>query len=473
MAKPKLIVVGDLLLDHYLWGTCERISPEAPVQIVDIQSQAVRLGGAGNVVNNLCEFGAHVVVIGVVGSDADAEQIKSMLVHSNVKAHIFTEPTRKTTKKTRIIASNQQVVRYDVESRNEINPETESAIISTFKKNLDKTDVVLLSDYGKGIFTEKLTQELIRLSNDAGVKVLIDPKGLDYSKYSNAYLLTPNKKEASLATGLVINSHNEIEQAIVALKKNFNLTASIITLSENGIALYDKDFTIISATSLEVFDVTGAGDTVLAAIGYQLAIGSDLLYSVRFANLAAGVVVGKIGSATASLEEIFEHESQLKTHKLYKKIKSLEQIENICNSLREKNKKIVFTNGCFDLLHRGHVSYLNEAKMFGDVLIVGVNADSSVKRLKGNDRPINDQSDRALILSALECVDYVVIFHEDTPYDLIKAIGPDVLVKGGDYENKTIIGSDLAPEVKIIPFVKGKSTTTIIDVISKDGKDTK
>ena len=381
--------------------------------------------------------------------------------------YLITQKDRITSKKSRIIASHQQVARYDRESTDEINSESQEKILEYFKKVVNNYDNVLLSDYGKGVLTYDLTQSLIKISNENNKKVLIDPKGLDYSKYSGAFLLTPNKKEAGEATGINIIDDASLSHCIKQLKNECSLGISLITLSEQGVAIYDDDLRTHPTVAREVFDVTGAGDTVLASLGFSLACGYDIDDAVKFSNLAAGVVVGKIGSATATLNEIIEYESSLNKSTSDEHIKTFDEIKDLAIDLKNRGKKIVFTNGCFDILHVGHVKYLEEAKSFGDVLILGLNSDKSVTVLKGEGRPINPQLDRAYILAALEPVDYVVIFSEDTPYDLIKLIKPHTLVKGGDYEDKEVAGQDLADELKLVQFVDGKSTTKTIERILK------
>lgn len=470
MKKPKILVIGDLMIDHYLWGSCERISPEAPVQVVDIKKETTVLGGAGNVINNLIALDCEVFVLSAIGDDATGDELSKMLLLAGAKSLLAVEQNRKTSKKSRIIAAHQQVVRYDNESKNDVQEQTQNHIIEKFKNLIGDVDVVLLSDYGKGVLAKNLCEKLIKIANEHNKKVLVDPKGEDYSKYKNAYLLTPNKKEASIATKIKINNEADLLQAIAKLKNELNLGVSVVTLSEDGIAIFDDKLTVIPTAAREVFDVTGAGDTVLAALGYMTALANNIYESVEFANLAAGVVVAKIGSATATLDEIEEYKSSLHKSPLEDSIKTHEQIEKISTFLKEKNKKVVFTNGCFDILHRGHVEYLKTARSFGDALILGLNSDASVRKLKGPSRPINNQFDRAIVLSALESVDFVVIFDEETPYELIKLIKPDILVKGGDYEGKEVVGSDVAKEVKLVTFVDGKSTTTIINKINnKDG----
>jgi len=466
--SPKILVVGDLMIDHYLWGSCKRISPEAPVQVINVDNENSVLGGSGNVINNLKALGAQVDIISIIGGCEISNELKELLTDIKVNAkYLITQKDRITSKKTRIIASQQQVVRYDRESTDEINRESQDKILESCKKIVTNYDAVLLSDYGKGVLTPKLTQSLISIANKNNKKVLVDPKGLDYSKYKGAYLLTPNKKEASEATQINIKDDESLTKAIIQLKTNCNLSVSLITLSEQGVAIYDNKLRTYPTVAREVFDVTGAGDTVLASLGFALACDYKIDDAVEFANLAAGVVVSKIGSATATLNEIIEYESSLNKSSSDAHIKTTYEIIALSKDLKARDKKIVFTNGCFDILHTGHVRYLETAKSYGDVLILGLNSDRSVTTLKGKGRPINTQLDRAYILAALEAVDYVVIFDEDTPYDLIKAIRPHALVKGGDYEGKEVVGQDIADELKLVQFVDGKSTTKTIEKIQK------
>ena len=463
---PKILVAGDLMIDHYLWGKCERISPEAPVQVVNVGNETKLLGGAGNVVHNLIALGAEVDVISVIGGCEISNELKALLKDINVRPdYLIEQKDRITSKKSRIIASQQQVVRYDRESVDPISKNSQDSLLSIYKKILNHYDVVLLSDYGKGVLTSELTQMLIKIAKKNNIKVLVDPKGLNYSKYAGAYLLTPNKKEASEATQININSNESLLQAITELKKLCHLNVSLITLSEQGVAIFDNSLRVHPTVAREVFDVTGAGDTVLASLGFALSCGYEIDQAVEFANLAAGVVVSKIGSATATLDEIIEYQSSLHQSTSDVHIKTWDEIQLLSKKLKTNGKKLVFTNGCFDLLHTGHVRYLETAKSYGDVLILGLNSDRSVNALKGNSRPINNQQDRAYILAALDAVDYVVIFDEDTPYDLIKKIRPHILVKGGDYKGKNVVGHDLVDELKLVQFVEGKSTTETIKQI--------
>ena len=464
--NPKILVIGDLMIDHYLWGSCKRISPEAPVQVINVDSETSVLGGAGNVVNNLNSLGAMTDVISVIGECDVSKKIKKLLLSINVGTDLLIKQKgRIASKKNRIIADHQQVVRYDRESKENINDESQLAIIKSFKSIVDNYDVILLSDYGKGVLTYDLTQSLINIANKKNKKVLVDPKGIDYSKYYGSFLLTPNKKEASEATQISIKDDKSLEKALLKIKKICKLEVSVITLSEMGIAVFDNNLRIHPTLAKEVFDVTGAGDTVLASLAVAIASNKNIDEAIQFANLASGVVVGKIGSATASINEIIEYESSLKKSSSDKHIKTQDEITMLVQELKLKGKKIIFTNGCFDILHIGHIKYLEKAKSFGDVLILGLNSDISVKNIKGENRPINSQIDRAYILASLEVVDYLVIFNEDTPYELIKSIEPDILVKGGDYEGIDVIGQDIVKELKLVKFIDGKSTSKTIEQI--------
>lgn len=465
---PHILVIGDLMIDHYLWGGCERISPEAPVQVVDIARETTVLGGAGNVINNLVALGAKVSVAGVIGDDDNGKELLSMLSSIGASSKgLILQHGRKTSKKSRVIASNQQILRYDQESKEAIDKASERAIVSYVIDVIDSCDIIILSDYGKGVITDAVAGGVIAAAKAASKKVLVDPKGKDYRKYRGAYLLTPNKKEASEATGIAINDEKSLQKALLSLKETCLLECSMITLSEDGIAIYDKSMRRFPTVAKEVYDVTGAGDTVIASLSFALSCGYTIDEAAPFANHAAAVVVGKIGSATVTLGEIEAYESSLHQSTSDMHIKTKEEIYVLADRLRKEGKKVVFTNGCFDILHVGHVKYLQEAKSYGDILIVGLNSDSSVRELKGPTRPVNTEADRAYILAALESVDYVVMFSEETPHELIKNIAPDILVKGGDYEGKSVVGAEFAGELRLVQFVDGKSTTATIARINE------
>jgi D-beta-D-heptose 7-phosphate kinase/D-beta-D-heptose 1-phosphate adenosyltransferase len=465
--KPHIAVIGDLMIDEYIWGNCDRISPEAPVQIVSVNNESAVLGGAGNVLSNLCALDAQVSLYSVIGDDSNAPLLQS-LIDALALTHttLIGEANRITTKKSRIMASGQQVLRFDDETITPIALGSQGSLFEALQKNLASYDAILLSDYGKGVLTSNLCKDIISHANALNIPVLVDPKGTDYSKYKNATLLTPNKKEASLASNIEIKDEASLSKALHYFKDTLALEYAIITLSEDGIGLLDYEVKNIPTVAREVFDVTGAGDTVLASLGVALASGIDIVSACKFANKAAAVVVAKVGSATATLNEVEEYEHSLNKGQAESKIKDFIQIKRISKRLKEQKRKIGFTNGCFDILHRGHASYLEKAKALGDVLILGLNSDESISRLKGENRPINTLEDRAFLLAALESVDYVIPFTEDTPYELIQNIIPHTLVKGADYEGKEVIGSDIADEVILIEFVEGKSTSNIIEKIS-------
>jgi len=464
--KPNIAVIGDLMIDEYIWGACERISPEAPVQVVSVKRESAVLGGAGNVLSNLVSLDAQVSLYSVIGDDSNASLLQELITKLKlIHTTLITESHRVTTKKSRVIASGQQVLRFDDETTDAIALGSQIKVFEALQKNLSSYDAILLSDYGKGVLTPNLCADIISHANALNIPVLVDPKGLDYSKYKGATLLTPNKKEASLASHIDIKDAHSLSQALHFFKDSLDLKYALITLSEDGIGLLDSSVKNIPTVAREVFDVTGAGDTVLASLGVALASGMNIVSACEFANKAAAVVVAKVGSATATLNEVEEYEHSLNKGQAQSKIKDFTQIQRIAKRLKEQKRKIVFTNGCFDILHRGHASYLEKAKALGDVLVLGLNSDESITRLKGETRPINPLEDRAFLLAALESVDYVVPFTEDTPYELIQRISPHTLVKGADYEGKEVVGSDIADEVVLIDFVEGKSTSGIIKKI--------
>ena len=458
-----IAVIGDLMIDEYIYGSCNRISPEAPVQVVLVGKEKVALGGAGNVVNNLLALNSNVSFFTVVGDDTRADELQKILEQKNLsKLFLHKEANRVTTKKSRVIASNHQIVRLDYETTKTISQDSQESLLNELKENIKNFDAIILSDYNKGVLSKDLTKAVIELANENNTPILVDPKGNDFSKYANATLITPNKNEIKTALNIEIKNNHSIETALNELKDKFSIKQPLITLSEDGIAYLDKDAKIVPTVTKEVYDVTGAGDTVISALCVAICNGYNIQKACEFANRAAAVVVGKLGSATATINEINAIDNK---PSIEDKIKTKDEIEEIAKELRESNKKIVFTNGCFDILHRGHTSYLQKAKELGDILIVGLNSDESIKRLKGESRPINGFEDRAYLLASLQSVDYVVGFSEDTPYNLIKAVKPDILVKGADYKDKEVVGSDIAKEVKLIEFVNGKSTSNIIEKI--------
>lgn len=459
--SPKILVIGDLILDKYVWGEASRISPEAPVQVVAAQSVTFRLGGACNVAQNLTSLGAQSVLFGVCGEDEAAQILKNMLFTQKISQKIIETP-QKTTLKTRIMASHQQLLRIDHEEICALDPKTEEEIFAqiTVEKGVS---AVILSDYGKGVLSAAFCQKIIKFfrEQDQDLPILCDPKGEDFAKYTGATLVTPNKKEAEIFAGFRICDDTRLKAALQKLK-NF-VKIPLVTLSEHGMAFLEADQVKSSPTiARDVFDVSGAGDSVISALGIVLALGVDMIDACTFANMAAGVVVGKLGSATVTLDEILRA----------KNTKKLVPVDEIAQILKTRqNEKIVFTNGCFDILHRGHIQYLCDARSRGDLLVVGVNSDASVRRLKGDTRPINSQNDRAFLLENLSCVDFVVIFDEDTPRNLIEKIRPDVLIKGGDYSPESVVGREFAREVAISPLLENYSTTKIVQKILRENNE--
>ncbi len=459
----KILVVGDLIADYYLWGKSERLSPEAPVPVLEVKKESKNLGGAANVANNLISLKAKVFLCGVVGDDLEGKHFLNALKARNIDASgILIDKTRCTTLKTRIIAQNQQIARVDKEIKDPLNADLRKRLLDFFTEKIQEIDGVILSDYNKGVLDFELTQAMIALANQHHKLILCDPKGKDYSKYSHASLITPNRAELEHALHLKLDSHANLSKALQILKETYQIAMPLVTLSEQGIAFLEKGELVNCPTiAKEVYDVTGAGDTVIASLTLSLLESMSLKDACEFANAAAAVVVGKMGSALASLEEI-----ALILNQTHPKILPLEKLLETLGQ-----QKIVFTNGCFDLLHKGHASYLQKAKALGDILIVGLNSDASVRKLKGDKRPIVSEKDRAFLLASLSCVDYVVVFEEDTPIKLIQALKPDILVKGADYLNKEVIGSEFAKETRLIEFEEGYSTSAIIEKIKRTHND--
>lgn len=471
LADLQVLVVGDLMLDEYIWGKVERISPEAPVQVVDVRRDDLRLGGAGNVINNLVALGARVKVVSVLGDDADGRLLRQQLNQLGVDTDgIVLAPGRITSRKTRVLASNQQIVRIDRETRAEISSEQERRLADYIRAALPSCRAILVSDYLKGVLPEGLLQEVIAAGRAAGVPVVVDPKGNDYRKYRGASVLTPNRKEAQTASGVTILDETSLCRAGQTLRQSLDLDALVLTRSEEGMSLFFRDGreAHMPTAAREVFDVSGAGDTVLSVIGLGLAAGLPLEAAAHLSNVAAGIVVGKVGTSTVTPSEILEaagHEHRDSDLK----IRDRQALAQLLATRRARGETTVFTNGCFDLLHVGHVKYLQAARKLGDLLVLGLNSDTSIRRLKGEKRPLIGEEERAHILAALDCVDYVVVFDEDTPLELIATLRPDILVKGADYTPEGVVGKDLVESwggrIELIHFVDGKSTTNIIEKI--------
>ena len=465
------LVIGDLMLDEYLWGKAERISPEAPVQVVDVVREELRLGGAGNVVNNLIELGAQVTVCSVVGEDQNGWALLSAFNRRGVAIDsIFRDPSRRTSRKTRVVAANQQILRIDRESRNPLSVEIEQQVCNWISANCCRFGVILASDYLKGVLTPNVIASVIEAARPAGIPVLVDPKGTDFSRYRGATILTPNRKEAEAASGVAIHDTESLVRAAGTLMERNGLGHLLITRSEEGMSLFTQaaEPVHIPTVAREVFDVSGAGDTVLAFLAIGMAGGLGMTEAARLANIAAGIAVGKLGTSTVTPLEII-NALALSHSNSDSKIKNRDVLAALIATERARGKRVVFTNGCFDLLHAGHVKYLQKARNLGDLLILGLNSDASVRRLKGPKRPLIGEEERAHILAALDCIDYVVIFDEDTPLELIAALKPHILAKGGDYTVDGVVGRELVEtyggKVELVSFVDGKSTTNIIERI--------
>ena len=461
LIKGHVLVFGDIILDRYISGSVDRVSPEAPVPVLKPSNEEIRLGGAANVALNLSSLGSNTTLIGVTGKDESSTQIIDLLKKNNIKKAL-SKSNHPTISKLRILASQQQLIRIDNEE--EFSETDWQSSLSNYRKHisLKKNKVLIISDYEKG--TLKNIPLIIREAKKLKKIILVDPKGDDFSKYKSADIITPNFQEFERVVGKV-NSEPEITKKGKDLIKSLNLNSLLITRGSEGMTLLDKrngkvireDF---PTEARDVFDVSGAGDTVIASIAAGLAGGFSLSESIRLANLAAGIVVGKSGTATVNQAELVPYLG------LSESYVSFNEVKVYSKDLHERGKKIVFTNGCFDILHAGHVEYLEAAKELGDKLIVAINTDRSVRKLKGSSRPVNTLAHRAKVLASLQCIDKVVFFDEDTPIKLIKAIRPDVLVKGGDYKLKDIVGhkevSQSGGSVVTIPLVKGLSTSKII-----------
>ena len=465
------LVIGDLMLDEYLWGKTDRISPEAPVQVVDVIREELRLGGAGNVVNNLTDLGAQVTVCSVIGQDANGRSLLAAFNQRGVSTGaVFPDSERQTSRKTRVVAANQQIVRIDRESRQPLSKEIEDSVSHWINQHASSFKVILLSDYRKGVLTDRIISSVIKTAQQSHIPVLVDPKGIDYSRYHGATILTPNRKEAEAASGIRITDEASLAAAAAAIMNSAGLDYLLITRSEEGMSLFSKhDQPVhIPTVAREVFDVSGAGDTVLASLAIGIAAGMTFTEAACLANVAAGIAVGKLGTSTVTPAEII-NAIALSHNDSDSKIKNLDVLSEIVKRDKALGKRIVFTNGCFDLLHAGHVKYLQKARKLGDILILGLNSDASVQRLKGDKRPLIGEDERAHILAALDCIDYVVIFDEDTPLNLITAIKPLILAKGGDYSVENVVGREIVEaeggRVELVSFVDGKSTTNIIERI--------
>ncbi len=477
LPNTRVLVVGDLILDRYADGKANRVSPEAPVLVFEYDSERYLLGGACNVAANLRELGASASVLGVVGDDEAGEQLRTLLQQADIDTQaLVKDTTRPTTRKTRYVAKTMQVLRVDEESRVPVGGTAEAQMLAILEQRPFPWKSVLLSDYGKGVLTPRVIQAAIAAARSQGGVTVVDPKGKDYSIYRGVDLLTPNREEAEAATGVSIKTTEDLHRTAQRLREITGIRTAVITLGKDGIFFEREDGThrIIPTEARQVFDVTGAGDTVVAVLTFCRAAGVSLEDSLRLANHAAGITVAKLGTWAPSRREVLARlgENSVSSGG---KVLSLEAAIEVASRLRAEGRRLVFTNGCFDILHPGHCDYLAKSRSYGDALMVGINTDASVQRQqKGPGRPINCLEDRAAVLAALQAVDYVVAFDDDTPKDLIEAITPHVLAKGEDWRDKGVVGREWVEahggQVLLVPLVPGRSTTNVVEKILKLGR---
>lgn len=469
----KKFVLGDCLLDRYYYGKVSRVSPEAPIPVVNISEIKHTLGGAANVAANIIDMGNEVVLCGFIGSDDDGALFNSSVQEIGIESALITS-TEKTIVKARVVGNNQQITRLDFYDTPTYDEADYEALKQVIQKSVFLCDAAIISDYNKGVCRTDVCHLLIQLCNERGIPVIVDPKGLNWDKYCKADIIKPNLSEFyDICTVLPKAGHNGgisfsntdecIEKYISKISERYLINSVVVTRSEKGMSLYTDGIIRHFATEAKsVFDVSGAGDTAVATIACELAKGSDIETAIKIANIASGIAVGKVGTSTVTSEELDTAISSLEIDRNISKIYNSKSLTETILKQRNSGKSIVFTNGCFDLFHRGHAVLIQKAASFGDFLIVAINSDESVKRLKGKERPLNKDEDRAYVIAALEDVDAVTIFEEDTPEKLLKVIKPDVIVKGGDYTEETVVGREYADRVEIVQLVDGYSTTKII-----------
>ncbi len=470
LAGTPVMCVGDVMLDRFVYGLVERISPEAPVPVLRIERHATMLGGAGNVAANLEALGCEPRFLSVVGDDEAGSAVLRRFVEVRLadSCHIVTEHGRQTSEKTRFFAHHQHLLRTDSETVADISAESQESLLSAARALLPEVSALVLSDYGKGVLTARVTQALIAAAKTVSKPVIVDPKGTDYRRYRGTDVVTPNRRELAQASGLPASSDDEIVVAARLLIESCGLGAMVVTRSEDGLTVVTKDGRVrhLSAEAREVFDVSGAGDTVIATLAGAIGAGVPLEEAAHLANLAAGVVVGKVGTAVVRRGELLAacHHQEWVAGEA--KVLPLEGAVDRVERWRRQGRRIGFTNGCFDLLHPGHVALLQQARSACDRLVVALNSDESVCRLKGESRPVQSELARATVLASLASVDLVVLFGEDTPLALIRALRPDVLVKGADYTVDRVVGAELVQSyggrILLADLAAGHSTTATI-----------
>lgn len=472
-ASPNVTVavVGDLMLDETWTGEVTRVAPEAPVPLLSLGAMSRRAGGAGNVVENLAALGARTIALGAVGPEEEGGWLAGRLTRlPGASGTIVVDGHRTTPVKRRMVTEGRQILRVDQEIATGLSIKAETELLDAAVEAVEKADILLLSDYAKGTLTPKILATLLLAARRRGIPALVDPKGRDYSRYRGATLLTPNRKELETVTGEPARDLGAVATQGEKLRDELGIDSLLVKLSEEGMLLLQKGFPPrrIKSRAREVFDVTGAGDTVLATLGLGLGAGLDLFGAAEVANRAAGCAVARVGTASVTWADLLEGLSVSPEEKLLDR----RHLAAVVATLRRAHRRVVFTNGCFDLLHPGHVKLLAQSRAQGDVLIVGINSDASVRRLKGESRPILTEHDRAQVLGGLDAVDFVVVFDEETPESLIEMIRPDVLVKGGDYVESTVVGAPFVRsyggDVVLIPLMEGRSTSSMVSRMRGD-----
>lgn len=462
------------MLDRYVWGDVARISPEAPVPIVHALHQNERPGGAANVAMNIAGLGGKATLVGFVGEDSEGITLQTHLRGAGIEPQMAQIPGRPTTTKLRVLCGKQQMLRLDTEEIGDYPSQAYSLLMDKIHSVMTSVDAVVISDYAKGVVTEEISQATIRAAQKRNIPVLVDPKRPNFSRYRGATTICPNLTELSLATGILTKDLDALLAAGQQLATRLDVDYLIVTLSERGIAVLRKDSKFVApAVARQVFDVSGAGDTVIATLVLAITNGLEVETAVQLANIAAGIAVSKVGTVPVARDELLNNLTPDIELQPDEKVLSLEQLRVRTSAWRSAGQSVVFTNGCFDLLHLGHITLLEDARREGDRLIVGINCDASVRELKGSSRPIVGERERARILAALAAVDAVVIFQDPTPLRLVEALRPDVIVKGGDYREENVVGAkqvvSWGGRVKIIPTVEGFSTTKLIAKFTQTG----
>lgn len=469
LSQAHVLCIGDVMLDRFVYGGTQRISPEAPVPVVKVAHSQAMPGGAGNVARNVVGLDARCSLLTVTGKDVAGDELRVLLqTLPSLTCNALIDQTRPTSVKTRFIASSQQVLRVDQEVDTPLSADVAQQLVDQATKLLPEVDVVILSDYAKGVLTEQVTSAVIAAARASQVPVIVDPKGRDFRKYDGASLVTPNLKELQEATGVDPHTEEGVERATKELFSLTKIDAVLVTSSERGVSYVRRDSAAVHlpTTAREVFDVSGAGDTVVATLAVAIGVGIDPVRAAHLANLAGGVVVGKVGTVAVELRDLLEATRREERGSLLDKLSDPEDVIALTQRWRDERCRIGFTNGCFDLIHPGHISLLAQAAAHCDHLIVGLNSDASVRRLKGPRRPIQNELSRALVLAALRDVDVVVLFDEDTPEALIRKLRPDVLIKGADYTANQVVGAEFVQsyggKVFLAELTPNQSTTQMV-----------